>query len=415
MFSGGKDFCRLFKLGIAASALAVGLVAMTACQATGPKERGGKTTQLSEWKTVEPYELDLNVPLLISGRITSAENSIRDNALVHNRLKIEGNKGYYSSQRTSVWFGTSTEDTLNDKAAFIRSVKGTLKATLIDHDEPQKINHKKGRAAGYWGIFRVNTSVRKCLFAIAGYRLDPRGKADNDFKNIDTAIYFRYCDPGVTFEQFADLLSNVAIVSDRDALRAALRSLPRAAIATDTSTSRPQSSPSSVPKTTWKGVYCYSPGRQHFYASAWQSCNVVDDIVISEDDYLNEIRSTQKVTTSSNDSAAAVSASRKTASTKRPIAAEWEGYRKLVAGMIEIREFGKNGTLSLELPDNEGRCTGSFRFSDGNQGTWALACTNNLAASGTMESRGKNKGSSGSGTDTQGRTVRFTIAGSGSN
>ena len=93
----------------------------------------------------------------------------------------------------------------------------------------------------------------------------------------------------------------------------------------------------------------------------------------------------------------------------RPIAVEWEGYRKLIAGKIELDEQKGGGTISMLLPDNDGSCTGSYKYDSKRSGSWAMACTNGMAASGTFESHGKGKGSSGEGTDTKGRKVRYTL------
>jgi len=67
------------------------------------------------------------------------------------------------------------------------------------------------------------------------------------------------------------------------------------------------------------------------------------------------------------------------------------------------------GAISLQLPNNEGSCTGIYNFGTKSKGTWALACTNGMAASGTFEAFGSNKGSAGEGTDTKGLKVKYTI------
>ena len=93
----------------------------------------------------------------------------------------------------------------------------------------------------------------------------------------------------------------------------------------------------------------------------------------------------------------------------RPIAFEWEGYGKLIAGQIELNQQKGGGIFSAQLPDNEGRCTGSNSYGSKTTGTWAMSCTDGRAASGTFESFGKNKGSAGVGKDTRGRKVKYTI------
>lgn len=96
-------------------------------------------------------------------------------------------------------------------------------------------------------------------------------------------------------------------------------------------------------------------------------------------------------------------------SISRPIAIKWEGYPSLIAGTATIRAKGESGEMTMTLPNNDGRCTGSYRGT--NQGTWSVACTNGLAASGTYQMRGAGLGSTGTGKDTKGRLVEFTVGG----
>jgi hypothetical protein len=92
-----------------------------------------------------------------------------------------------------------------------------------------------------------------------------------------------------------------------------------------------------------------------------------------------------------------------------PFAMEWEGYHSLVAGTIEYRANAREGQLSVVLPSDDGRCTGSYQVGKEGKGTWAVACTNGLNASGTMKTFGPHKGAEGEGTDIKGGTVRFTV------
>ena len=88
---------------------------------------------------------------------------------------------------------------------------------------------------------------------------------------------------------------------------------------------------------------------------------------------------------------------------------EWEGYGKFITGKLELNQNKDGGTISLQLPNNEGDCTGNYKFGTKSKDTWALACTNGMAASETFEAFGKNKGSAGKGTNTKGRKVKYTI------
>jgi hypothetical protein len=95
----------------------------------------------------------------------------------------------------------------------------------------------------------------------------------------------------------------------------------------------------------------------------------------------------------------------------RPIAVSWEGYSELLAGTVSFTETKGKGVVNVSLPNGEGSCTGRYQFLNDSSGTatWAVACTNNLAASGTLKGLGKNKGSTGEGTDTKGNKVKFTM------
>ncbi len=68
-------------------------------------------------------------------------------------------------------------------------------------------------------------------------------------------------------------------------------------------------------------------------------------------------------------------------------------------------------SISITLPNNEGRCKGRYKFLGESKGTWSIACTNGKAASGFMTGFGSGKGSTGEGQDSNGRSVRFTVGG----
>jgi hypothetical protein len=95
----------------------------------------------------------------------------------------------------------------------------------------------------------------------------------------------------------------------------------------------------------------------------------------------------------------------------RAFAAEWEGMPSPVSGFIKLGNSG-SGTISLTLPDRLGNCKGEFVQKMPSGGIWNLTCDNNLRASGTYVAHGRGKGSSGVGTDSKGRDIKYTISGS---
>jgi hypothetical protein len=92
-----------------------------------------------------------------------------------------------------------------------------------------------------------------------------------------------------------------------------------------------------------------------------------------------------------------------------PVAIEWEGFANLIAGTIEYRVNKGSGKLAANLPNGIGECSGTYQYNKQQSGTWSVACTNGLSASGTMKAFGPHKGAEGEGTDIKGRKVRFTV------
>ncbi len=95
----------------------------------------------------------------------------------------------------------------------------------------------------------------------------------------------------------------------------------------------------------------------------------------------------------------------------RPIAMNWEGYSKLIAGTVTLNQNKKSDSVAMTLPNGDGTCTGNYTMQNNTAGVWSLACSNGMAASGTLTAYGQGKGSSGEGVDTKGKKVTYTLGG----
>lgn len=95
----------------------------------------------------------------------------------------------------------------------------------------------------------------------------------------------------------------------------------------------------------------------------------------------------------------------------RPIAVTWEGVDDLIAGTVSLQQGKRQGRMAITLPKDQGKCEGTYALKNERRGTWSVACTNNLTASGTFEAFGAGKGSSGKGSDSEGRLLRFMVGG----
>jgi len=209
-------------IGLAVVA-AAGLLAVSACQ-TGPVDAGGRGMQLTEWRGVEVSELDLTYPLLMTATVTKAEYRGRDNVISEHRVQLDGGKGSVTTERVMTsWFGLKTEKDLQDVEDFKKSVADFLKDDLVGFGDIRPVRHAGKRSIGFAAVVDVKDPAKgKCLFARVGYRLRGSTHYDNDGRNVDTAMHFRYCDPDVRFEDFARVLETVDRVDDRAAFAAAL-------------------------------------------------------------------------------------------------------------------------------------------------------------------------------------------------
>ena len=93
---------------------------------------------------------------------------------------------------------------------------------------------------------------------------------------------------------------------------------------------------------------------------------------------------------------------------KKPIAISWTGYSDLIAGEIIFEEKDYEGSLSLDLPNNDGNCKGRYSLLLNGMGTWQITCSNNMAAHGTLKWI-KNNVATGIGKDLNKRVVKFTV------
>ncbi len=77
-----------------------------------------------------------------------------------------------------------------------------------------------------------------------------------------------------------------------------------------------------------------------------------------------------------------------------------------------MEQAGRSGTIRFTLPNNEGTCGGHYSIEANGRGTWQIRCINGLTASGTLQAHGADRGSSGEGTDSKGRSIKYTLGAS---
>jgi len=95
----------------------------------------------------------------------------------------------------------------------------------------------------------------------------------------------------------------------------------------------------------------------------------------------------------------------------RKITIRWEGVDLALAGTLTMRRDRGGGKISITLPRDAGNCVGKYRLEPNASGAWSVSCTNGLAASGTLKALGAGKGAVGTGSDSNGRILRFPVGG----
>ena len=207
---------------IASAALVcAALLSLGACSSTAPKDAGGRAMQLTEWRDIEPYDLDLNLALLVPGDLVRAQYQDRDHQVIHNRISFDNRKGYVKSQRVVDGFFTDwTKISIHDQEDFVREVKEQLRGDLLDHEVPVALTCDR-RICGYGAVFNLKAPRGRCLFARAGYKFNPK-KFDDDVGQYDTIVSLRYCDQEASLEKFNEFFDGVRPVRDREAFKAAL-------------------------------------------------------------------------------------------------------------------------------------------------------------------------------------------------
>ena len=92
----------------------------------------------------------------------------------------------------------------------------------------------------------------------------------------------------------------------------------------------------------------------------------------------------------------------------RDLSFYWENRYGALFGRMAVGD-GSGGPFTIDLPDNDGSCQGTYRLSTRSQGVWSMSCTNGLAASGEYKALGRGKGARGWGQDSQGNKVEYRI------
>ena len=196
---------------------------LSGCQTTGNRDAAGRGMSLTEWKDIELHELDLDSPLWIPYEISGAQKQIRDNQVRHDKIKFASGNGQVKTQRVLDGFYSQTAQGRTLDEEYFKKTFSKLKEKhpSLTFQNIEKISRRGG---GYCAVLNTSGWNSPCVFATIGYKLGP-SKYDNDFGQFDTFLDMRYCGSDASCTKFNDLFTKVRVVSDRGALRAAIKSI----------------------------------------------------------------------------------------------------------------------------------------------------------------------------------------------
>ena len=174
--------------------------------------------QLSEWKQVPITDSDLNAPLFLP-KVQSIEYQLRDNTVIHNRIRFASGSGVLYSQRIpGGWYNLATEKVLADLDRFKEVIAKESSANAVI-TKIRPLERRRPRRIGYCADVANRSGTVSCAIMKAGFRLNRHTIYDNDDGNVDTIIDLQQCAPDAACDQFRNLFDELAIVRDRETYR----------------------------------------------------------------------------------------------------------------------------------------------------------------------------------------------------
>ena len=180
--------------------------------------------RLARWHPIDLINVELNLPILISQRITESERRLTHEAVVEDRLRIGINEGRIETVfAREASFSDEFDKNLHSAEFFSARMIEAFDRRYDGHREFREIHHKTHKSAGFAAVVNVKDQHKRCFFAIVGYRMKGGAYYVGDFGNLDTAVTMLYCDPALEFADLAAALQSVELVADRNTFAEALR------------------------------------------------------------------------------------------------------------------------------------------------------------------------------------------------
>ncbi len=193
--------------------------ALAACGPQGKVTQGqtsvGSRTYLTKWQEIEPAKLVVNFSDLDGAEITWAEQRIRDNHVVHQRVDFDARGRLtveYLSGPNSI-FTTRVTERFNDVAKALADMKHFLRGyTVHEHDLESGRIRRHGSRGGLVASARHSTTGGTCVLGVLAF-LGTATKNRSLDEHYDTIVRFRDCSGKRSVSEVKNFLNGLRIVS----------------------------------------------------------------------------------------------------------------------------------------------------------------------------------------------------------
>jgi len=204
------------RIGMAAALLTA---ALAACGPQGSVMEGatsvGSRTYLTEWQEIDPDKLLVNFSDLAGAEITWAEQRIRDNHIVHQRVDFDG-RGRMTVEHLrgpNTIFHTRVTERYNDVTAALSDMKRFLgDYRVYEHNLESGRIRSRGSRGGLVASAPDTATSETCVLGVVAF-LSKAAKNRSSDEHYDTIVRFRDCSGKRTEEDVKAFLKGVRIVS----------------------------------------------------------------------------------------------------------------------------------------------------------------------------------------------------------
>ena len=192
---------------------------LAACGPQGKVTQGqtsvGTRTYLTEWQEIEPPKLVVNFSDLDGAEITWAEQRIRDNHIVHQRVDFDGRGRLtveYLGGPNSV-FNTRVTESFNDVPMALADMTDFLRGyTVHERDLESGRIRRHGSRGGPVASATDRTTGGTCVLGVLAFISSATKNRSSD-EHYDTIVQFRDCSGKRSVSEVKDFLNGLRIVS----------------------------------------------------------------------------------------------------------------------------------------------------------------------------------------------------------